>query len=76
LKIPRHTLAFALTLFMTAAVAAQPQQSVDPRQRLEWWTQGRFGMYIHWGIYTGLHKSPGLQARLDSCGVMERWTQA
>jgi alpha-L-fucosidase len=23
-------------------------------QRLEWWRQARFGMFVHWGVYSGL----------------------
>ena len=45
--------------FLAAAAAAgvmllpaQPRQTVDPEQRLKWWTEARFGMFIHWGIYT------------------------
>ena len=33
--------------FFAQAPAAESQQS-----RLQWWTEARFGMFIHWGIYT------------------------
>jgi alpha-L-fucosidase len=35
-------------------MAAWPLASQTPadQQRLEWWTQARFGMFIHWGIYS------------------------
>jgi hypothetical protein len=32
-----------------AAVMALPAVAQD---RLTWWTEARFGMFIHWGIYT------------------------
>ncbi|HUI57752.1 MAG TPA: alpha-L-fucosidase [Bryobacteraceae bacterium] len=32
--------------------AQTPQEDQQRSQRLEWWTQARFGMFIHWGIYT------------------------
>jgi len=28
--------------------AVQAQQSVD----MDWWREGRFGMFIHWGLYS------------------------
>lgn len=24
---------------------------VDSKEHMEWWTQSRFGMFIHWGLY-------------------------
>jgi len=34
----------------------------DPRReteenrdaRMQWWREGRFGMFVHWGLYSGL----------------------
>jgi alpha-L-fucosidase len=35
--------------------AAWWRESMKTRdQRLEWWRQARFGMFIHWGVYSGL----------------------
>ncbi len=29
-----------------------PKESPEEKQeRMEWWTQARFGMFIHWGLY-------------------------
>src|SRR5438874_12653147 len=39
-------LAFAALLIL-ALPSASPAQD-----RLQWWTDARFGMFIHWGIYT------------------------
>ena len=22
--------------------------------RMQWWREGRFGMFVHWGLYSGL----------------------
>src|SRR4051794_20016190 len=31
------------------------RESMQTRdQRLPWWRQARFGMFIHWGVYSGL----------------------
>src|SRR5215472_14929824 len=40
-------LAAALPFVPQAPAADSPQQ-----ERLRWWTEARFGMFIHWGIYT------------------------
>lgn len=44
-----------LLLALAAALPLAPQ-STEPdserAQRLKWWTDARFGMFIHWGIYT------------------------
>lgn len=46
-----HTVALALAM----ALPLVSQTSSDEQQRearLKWWTGARFGMFIHWGIYT------------------------
>jgi alpha-L-fucosidase len=41
-----------------AALAAAPQQAVaaagdaDRERRMKWWHEARFGMFIHWGLYS------------------------
>jgi alpha-L-fucosidase len=40
-------LAAAVPFVPQAPAADSPQQ-----ERLRWWTEARFGMFIHWGIYT------------------------
>ena len=27
------------------------QDSLSANQRLQWWREARFGMFIHWGVY-------------------------
>ena len=46
---PVAVLALVLTLpLVTQAPAADSPQA----DRLQWWAEARFGMFIHWGIYT------------------------
>ncbi|MBN2408949.1 MAG: alpha-L-fucosidase [Candidatus Aminicenantes bacterium] len=34
------------------AIALAGQETEAPREaRMEWWTEARFGMFIHWGLY-------------------------
>jgi len=49
----RPTLILLLTL--AAVTLLRPQAAAPaspPSDRLQWWTEARFGMFIHWGIYT------------------------
>lgn len=46
----------AITLLTTSLLHAQPKQLSDetPDQkakRMQWWTDARFGIFIHWGLY-------------------------
>jgi alpha-L-fucosidase len=48
---PRISLAAALLAFLPAIRPASAAD-VTPDQRIQWWTEARFGMFIHWGIYS------------------------
>ncbi len=42
----------ALAGFGVVAVAAGPEETESEREaRMRWWTEARFGMFIHWGLY-------------------------
>jgi alpha-L-fucosidase len=45
-------IACLLLLFFTHAVFAQKEVTRD--ERMKWWREARFGMFIHWGDYAGL----------------------
>src|SRR5215470_10195092 len=34
-----------------AAKVATPESKVERDQRMRWWREARFGMFIHWGLY-------------------------
>jgi len=42
-----------LLLFSAAVAPAVAAQEMDARKqaRMAWWTEARFGMFIHWGLY-------------------------
>lgn len=54
-----------------ASIHAQPmiwkETEAEKAQRLKWWTDARFGMFIHWGIYA-------LPARHEWVKTQERMT--
>jgi alpha-L-fucosidase len=37
-----------------AALAAAPGDDADRARRMRWWHEARFGMFIHWGLYSVL----------------------
>jgi alpha-L-fucosidase len=45
-------LAIVLAVLAQAASAQLPQETPSQKaQRMKWWTEARFGMFIHWGLY-------------------------
>src|ERR1700761_8539941 len=46
-----------LLLVITAGTFAQKrignETDAQKKKRMEWWTDARFGMFIHWGLYSG-----------------------
>ena len=44
--------AACLFLAATNAVAQLPKETAQQKEeRMRWWTEARFGMFIHWGLY-------------------------
>lgn len=37
-----------------SAMAMQPTSEADRERRMKWWHEARFGMFIHWGLYSVL----------------------
>jgi alpha-L-fucosidase len=44
----------ALTGSATEAMREQAETSAQRDQRMQWWREARFGMFVHWGLYSGL----------------------
>lgn len=48
----RQAFLIALSLFLIYSCQPQHQeQAQEPEDRMEWWRDARFGMFIHWGLY-------------------------
>jgi alpha-L-fucosidase len=69
----RLILIFMILFMAFNAIYAQPkiwdETEAEKTQRLKWWTDARFGMFIHWGIYA-------LPARHEWVKNQERLTTA
>jgi alpha-L-fucosidase len=46
----RHARVVA-AVFVMAAASFAPAGEITREQRIEWWREARFGMFIHWGLY-------------------------
>jgi alpha-L-fucosidase len=52
-----QTLAILLCLGAVSSVARQPARPETPAERdsrMGWWRDARFGVFVHWGLYSGL----------------------
>src|SRR5512137_198654 len=46
------TLTFLLLIISQYSPAQLPKETEAQKiQRMKWWTDARFGMFIHWGLY-------------------------
>src|SRR3954464_11404630 len=54
----KNTLLLILLFTTGAAFADAPSAFTEtPKQhdaRMQWWREARFGMFVHWGLYSGL----------------------
>jgi alpha-L-fucosidase len=48
----RRVLASLLLVLLPALAAAETREQRDTR--MKWWREARFGMFVHWGLYSGL----------------------
>ena len=49
-----YLLLLAVTLSLTSILAQYEAswESLDKREIPEWWTDAKFGIFIHWGLYS------------------------
>ena len=46
----KKVLSIVLLLLLTVNVFAQPQQKkLSHDEKMAWWREAKFGMFIHWG---------------------------
>ena len=51
MKIHRYKISFQIILLLTLSIGASAQKNTNERAR--WFTDARYGMFIHWGVYSG-----------------------
>ena len=47
----RKNLLFILTLLLLVPFFACSKSEVKTPERMDWWREARFGLFIHWGLY-------------------------
>ena len=47
----KRKILLAITAFFLLAQSAYSQKALTKDQRMAWWREAKFGMFIHWGIY-------------------------
>lgn len=50
MKMKKIVLFVALALFLAQSSFAQ--SAIPQKERMKWWHEARFGMFIHWGVYS------------------------
>ena len=67
-----HLLA-AMLLALTLSAQSAPEATARRDARMGWWREARFGMFVHWGLYSGLAGSWN-NAMVADTGSLE-WIQ-
>jgi alpha-L-fucosidase len=75
MKIPaaRFAVILAATLISSVHAAEPTATDSDRDSRMAWWREARFGMFVHWGLYSGLAGSWNDQMVSDTGGL--EWIQ-
>jgi alpha-L-fucosidase len=47
-------LLLAILVLFTASTFSSAQKQLSKDERMKWWREARFGMFIHWGVYAQL----------------------
>lgn len=47
----KRKILLAITAFFLLAQSAYSQKTLTKDERMAWWREAKFGMFIHWGIY-------------------------
>jgi alpha-L-fucosidase len=70
----RHSARSILALLLAAtSLGAAAETTAERDARMSWWREARFGMFVHWGLYSGLAGTWEGRA-VGSSGGME-WIQ-
>jgi alpha-L-fucosidase len=51
MKALKHKVVWMMVIM--TAIATYTQAQINTNKRAEWFTDARFGMFIHWGVYSG-----------------------
>ncbi len=63
---PLLALSFSALLPMTLQARVPAQAEENREERMEWWRDAKFGMFVHYGLYSGLAGEIGGK-KIDGC---------
>ena len=52
MKPYRFIITVALSAFLLVTVASAAETKAQHDARMAWWREAKFGMFIHWGVYS------------------------
>lgn len=56
-------LLIGIPLILAAAISLPKESDAQRAERMRWWTEARFGMFIHWGLYALPARHEWVQSR-------------
>lgn len=75
MNIKKHIILLALAVFSVVPAAAQDQaeswEQLDRRPMPQWWKDAKFGIFIHWGLYSVPAYAPVKEVQ----GVYEKYAE-
>ncbi len=74
MRTNNKSISIVLILIFLISGATKAQQKPTDAERLDWWHEAKFGMFIHWGVYSmygGVYKGYP-QARGDAAWIENR----
>ncbi|MEO6631043.1 MAG: alpha-L-fucosidase [Mucilaginibacter sp.] len=76
-KLSLLLLLIAITGTTFAQKSIGNETDAQKKKRMEWWTDGRFGMFIHWGLYSGAarHEWVKHNEKIDNAGYQKYFDQ-
>ena len=53
-RLRRVVITLALIAGAASPLPAHAETAAERESRMAWWSEARFGMFVHWGLYSGL----------------------
>jgi len=73
IKIAIICLSVMFSLFQTIQAQSVKESHEQINERMKWWKEARYGMFIHWGIYAvpaGIWKGKLMSKNFDGAWIM------
>ena len=51
-RLKTTTILFLLAFLMISSCTQAKKEPQSQDEKMEWWREARFGMFVHWGLYS------------------------